>query len=380
MTELFDILLVSFAVIYFALMLYLRKGLSKTSIPTNGKQHKLSVVIAAFNEQENLGKCLDALLAQDYPRNLFEIIVADDRSTDKTPEIIEDYCRRSDNIRSVRVDVEEDVVPKKGALLKALPTASGDIIVSTDADCIHPKRWLSSINSYFTDDVGMVVGNAVYPKSENILKGVDALDYFSQRAMGAAFIGVGSVYTSTAANLAYRRGIFEELKDDFARLKVRPAEDNFLINYIQKSTDYKIVVASDKDSIVKTKGASDVRHFLNQRFRWGAYGDGILNVGVLAFFIPALLFYLLIWLGVLFSIFDISVLPSLIIAVVVKLVADLLFLKRATNIFHCSYLLKYFPLAWIVNLVLVPLIIVKSNFSSFQWKGKRFTAVGEVKA
>ena len=98
------------------------------------------------------------------------------------------------------------------------------------------------------------------------------------------------------------------------------------------------------------------------------------------FFIPALLFYGAIWLSIIVAAFDASISNSVLIALGIKITVDLLFLFKSASLYNCYHLLKYFVPAWFVNLILVPLIIIKSNFSAFEWKGRRYTRTAEVKA
>ena len=252
----FSILLVALAAWYAISIIVLLIGLFRIRCPVNDRLNFLTVVIAAHNEEKVIADCLKAIAAQDYPPNLYEVIIADDRSTDGTTDIIEAFCRDQYNFYSIRIDPKEkDVIPKKTALIKALKMARGDIIVSTDGDCIQSEGWLSSINGCFAENVGMVIGHTSYPKPGNLWAGIDAIDYLSHRAMGAAFVGAGSAYTCTASNFAYRKKVLESVEDEFSQLKVRPAEDNFLLNYVHTRTPYSIPVATESESFVSTAGA-----------------------------------------------------------------------------------------------------------------------------
>jgi len=369
----FSILLVALATWYAISLIVLLIGLFRIRCPVNDRLNFLTVVIAAHNEEKDITGCLKAIAAQDYPPNLYEVIIADDRSTDGTHDIIEAFCRDHPNFYSVRIDPkEEDVVPKKTALIKALRMARGDIFVSTDGDCIQPEGWLSSINDCFGKDVGMVIGHTGYPKPKNLWAGIDAIDYFSHRAMGTAFIGAGSAYTCTASNFAYRKEIFELVEEEFSQLKVRPAEDNYLLNYVHTQTLYSIAVATDPESIVTTAGAGGFGEFLQQRFRWGAYGGNIVTAGVRLFFMPALLFYVLLWAGILLSIFNTTLVPILIVSLGIKVLVDFLFMIKATSIFKSRYLLAWFLPGFVANLILTIPIMVKGNFFTFRWKGERY--------
>ncbi len=375
-----DTVIIIFALIYAFSIIYLLTGFYRIGNGRNREIFSVSVVMVAHNEEEYLEKCLQSLASQNYPVTKYEVIIGDDRSTDNTPRIIENFCDSYDNFESVRIKAGEAAIPKKTALLKALEKAKGEIIASTDADCEHHRNWLRSLVSHFNDKAGMVIGHAAYPAPVNLWQGIDALDYFSQRALGAAFAGVGSSYTCTAANLAYRRSIYKEFKNDFKELKVRPAEDNFVVNYVHQKTGHKIAVATEQESIVETNSAQSFGHFLNQRFRWGAYGDSRPGLGVLLFFVPALLFYGLITLAAISSIIAGSHWNALITALLIKMIADFAFLYKAAGIYRCRYLMKYFIPSWLLNLILVPLIVVKSNLSTFKWKDKKYTQTAEVES
>ena len=95
----------------------------------------VSVVIPAFNEEELLPKCLEALLAQEYPGPI-EILVVDNASTDGTARIA----------RSYGATVVHEPSPGYGrALIRGFAAARGDIIACTDADSIVPEDWISRL-------------------------------------------------------------------------------------------------------------------------------------------------------------------------------------------------------------------------------------------
>lgn len=102
---------------------------------------KISVVIPAFNEQEYLGKTLEAVLAQNYPD--FEVIVVNNASTDKTEIVAKSFSK-------VKVVTETN----KGLLFareRGRKEAAGEIIANLDADCLPAPDWLSKAAHYFAN-------------------------------------------------------------------------------------------------------------------------------------------------------------------------------------------------------------------------------------
>jgi len=106
----------------------------------------ISVVIPAYNEAKYIGDCLEALQAQTYPPQQFEIIVVDNGSSDDTARLARAY--------GARVVTEL----KKGVALarqRGFREARGPIIASTDADTCVPPWWLERIAVNFARDQGL---------------------------------------------------------------------------------------------------------------------------------------------------------------------------------------------------------------------------------
>lgn len=104
---------------------------------------KVSVIIPARNEEANIGRCLESLSAQDYPN--FEIIVVDDRSQDRTAQIVRELARQDFRIRLVQVErLPDGWTGKNHALHTGVQSATGDWYLFTDADTVHRPRSIST--------------------------------------------------------------------------------------------------------------------------------------------------------------------------------------------------------------------------------------------
>ncbi|MDD1705818.1 MAG: glycosyltransferase [Methanoregulaceae archaeon] len=107
----------------------------------------ISVIVPAYNEEQNIGKCLESLSRQTIPRDLYEIIVVDGGSRDRTREIAAEYADL------VFIQTSRKV---GGARNDGAQKAQGDIIATTDADCIIPPDWLSVTMAAFDRDPEVV--------------------------------------------------------------------------------------------------------------------------------------------------------------------------------------------------------------------------------
>jgi chlorobactene glucosyltransferase len=106
---------------------------SEFDIPP-GPAPRVSVVVAAKDEEHNIESCVRSLLRQEYPN--FEVIVVDDRSTDRTGEIVDAIAAEDDRLRRIRIEeLPEGWCGKNHAMQRGIEQADGDWILMTDADC-----------------------------------------------------------------------------------------------------------------------------------------------------------------------------------------------------------------------------------------------------
>ncbi|NLD56606.1 MAG: glycosyltransferase [Methanomicrobiales archaeon] len=119
----------------------------------------ISVIIPTFNEEENIAQCLVSLSHQSVPRSEYEIIVVDGGSKDATCEIAKKYADLVFTQTSKKVG---------GARNDGVMAAKGDIIATTDADCILPPHWLKQIGKDFSDPSVVQVYGPVYPIEEGL--------------------------------------------------------------------------------------------------------------------------------------------------------------------------------------------------------------------
>lgn len=140
-----------------------RKLFKKTNKSAKAKSYtkepKISIVIPARNEEENLPRLLDSILNEDYKN--FEIIVVDDRSEDKTNEIIRNYTQKDERIHLVETEGKEKLSNhgKVNALIYGSREISGEYTLFTDADTWQEKNCLSSVlNIMINNNLDLISG------------------------------------------------------------------------------------------------------------------------------------------------------------------------------------------------------------------------------
>src|SRR6185295_13056142 len=192
-------------VTYSILILFYRAGwleLKPFSQTDHEPSIKISVIIPARNEEENIGKLLSSLEKQTYPPQLFEVIIIDDHSTDNTAAVVNSYSFAKlillefDNINSY----------KKKAIETGIVASSGDMIVTTDADCVVPGNWLKTIASFKEKtDAVFIAAPVVLENESNLLQTFQALDFLVLQGITAASVQKRFHNMCNGANLAYEK-------------------------------------------------------------------------------------------------------------------------------------------------------------------------------
>jgi len=332
---------------------------------------KVSVLIAARNEELRIRKCLECLAAQDYPRERTEIIVVDDRSNDGTAAILAEYAARLPGFRYLSLtETAAGFSPKKYALSQGLRLAGGEIIITTDADCIMAPRWISALVSEFAPDIGLVSGlTTYYDAGPGAWNGVQALEFFSYAVVAAALIGLNFPVNGNANNLAYRREVFDEVSGFASHGGIVSGDDDFLIQAIHKQGRWDIRYAVTPESQVRTDPPTDLRQFWEQRKRW-ASKCSLYQPKQVAFLALIFAYYISIPLCLLGGFFHRSWLVAGLAGFAVKTVSDGLVMRRAAKLFGKESLMRSFLPAAILHIPLIIAAVAAGSFGEFTWKGQ----------
>ena len=176
MLEIIFLILVS---CYFIISAVLIVGVKKTFPRLNEEElPTVSILVAARNEENNILSCLESLDNLEYPENKLEIIIVDDASADNTLNIVSDFIHGKQKFRVIYLQTNE-VAKLKGkvrAMAEGIKIATGEIILTTDADCVVNPIWAKTIASYYIEGVGVVNGFTSQTAS-NVFSGMQAIDF-----------------------------------------------------------------------------------------------------------------------------------------------------------------------------------------------------------
>ncbi|MFC2112071.1 glycosyltransferase [Bacteroidota bacterium] len=337
----------------------------------------VSIVIALRDEEANIGHLIKDLVGQDYPGDRLEIILIDDNSSDKTPEIVNHYLGSDDRLRYMKLESSEQ--GKKAALLKGISAATHPVILSTDGDCRVKKNWVSGMVAGFSDTaVKMIIGTVIFEPDRGIFQAMQSLEFFSLTAVSAGSAGLNNPILCNAANLAYYRDDFLHFIEEREE-RSASGDDIFLMLWLKKRYPGSIRFLSTHGSSVSTPPAANLSSFSMQRMRWSSksrfYRDWhMVTTALLVYGLNALLLALLIafFLEFLKKGSWNEELPLLFGSLFVgKALIDLIILQPVLRHYKKTKLLWFFIPLGIIYFMYVSLIGLFGQFFSFSWKGRR---------
>lgn len=366
MPETFLFCALSAVVIYGSIILLLLAGFFRIKNQTISNKVKISILIAARNEEKSLPKCLQAAANQTYPDK--EIVVINDRSKDSTGKIIEDFQKLYPFIKKVDIlNATTKVSPKKFALEQGIKKSTGEIIFVTDADCVSNQDWIKNMLPLFTEDVGLVAGFAPFFDANNLLNKILRLDNFAASFTSAGAIGWQTGVTCTGRNLAYRREVYNELEGFSAINHSLSGDDDLFLQLVAAKTKWKLAYSLDKTTAIYSNSVQTFKDFVRQRRRHvsaAKYYSRRSKVGYFLFNISNL--YIFSFL--IFSIASNLYLKLALILLSSKIAFDFAALFCVAAKLKQSRLLAFIPFWQIFNLINQTIISPLGFIGKIKWK------------
>ncbi len=370
-------LLIIITAIYFILIFIFITGLFLPNKRTTTKKFEVSVVIAARNEEKNIGFILEDLVNQTYSHDLYEVIIVNDGSDDATGEIVDSYVNHYPFVKHLRanVDNKNGLIAKKNALNQGIQLSSGELILTTDADCRVKSTWIETMTSYFTENVGMVVGFSQLgnPKKQySTFEQLQAVDFLSLMGAAQGSLNLGCPLAASGQNLAYRRAAFDEV-NGYQRIKNRiSGDDVLLLQLVHKLTKWKIRFAPSAKAFNWTQPEKTIKSFLNQRKRWASNGSVQLRLNITFFIFLSIMFsvnaILFIGTPIYFMIYHSIQIPMQ--CLIIKFFIEFLIMYKGSKIYKRTDLIKYFPFWALLQMPYIVFTGILGTLGHFKWKDR----------
>jgi cellulose synthase/poly-beta-1,6-N-acetylglucosamine synthase-like glycosyltransferase len=334
-----------------------------------------SVIIPARNEEDNLAHCLRTVLEQQYPAGLFEVIVINDHSTDRTEAIIRAMQQEFSNLRLINLadhlQGKQLNAYKKKAIELAILQSNGTWIVTTDADCTVTPYWLRMFDAFIREKQPVFVAAPVmYTHKPAFLSVFQLLDFISLQGITAASVSAGYHTMCNGANIAYRKDVFYEVGQFTGIDRLASGDDMLLMHKIKQQYPGRLGYLYCREAIVTTDPMPGWKSFLNQRIRWASKADQYRDKSI--FWVLALVYALNAALLILLlsSPFITNGFINWLLLIIVKTVVELSFMLPVAGFYNRIPALAWFPLMQPFHILYTVVAGWLGKFGTYQWKGR----------
>lgn len=336
--------------------------------------NSFSIIIPARDEETNIENCVRSIVQNDYPADFFEIIVVDDFSTDNTPAIVEKLLQQFSNIRLIQLENVSEVIVnayKKKAIETGIKQASFDWIVTTDADCVVPKKWLSLVDAYIQSNNAVFVAAPVkFVNKNSFISIFQSLDFISLQGITAASVSAGFHSMCNGANLAYSKKVFYAV-DGFKDIDtIASGDDMLLMHKINQQFPVQTGYLFSSEAIVETLPMPNWKNFISQRIRWASKANNYKDKRVFSVLLLVYLFNFCLLLLPLLSIFHAGLLMYWFYSVLAKTAFEMAFMYAVSKFFKEQKLLWWFPFMQPLHIIYTVVSGFLGSFGTYQWKGR----------
>ena len=349
---------------YLILLLYIYRGLLRiTSFKADSEPLEfVSVVVACRNEEKSLPKLLDCLSDQDYPPDLYEVIIVNDNSTDKTFETASS-CIGKFSINTIN----NTGTGKKKAIESGINIASGRLIITTDADCTPGKNWIRTIASFYENRKPDLI---ICPVQLSTMPGFfgkfQELEFLSLQGITAGTASNGNPILCNGANLAFTKDSYIKHSGNLHH-EVASGDDVFLLHSMKKDPQSKLLWLESPEARMTAASSPTIQTFIKQRNRWisksGSISDFYTIILGIVTFVTILIQPILLIAGF----FDPELLIIFLVTFALKSIPDFLILHNTTLRYEKGSLMKWFMLSQIIYPYYALFVITKPIHSGKTW-------------
>ncbi|MBW6451133.1 MAG: glycosyltransferase [DPANN group archaeon] len=239
---------------------YIEKhDIKKTYILT--KKPMITFLLPAYNEEKTITRTIQSIINVNYPKNLFEIIIIDDGSKDKTASIVKDLIKQYTNIKIKLLQQKNN--GKASALNNGMTKATGEYIAIVDADSrIEPNSIKYLIPHLYEKDVGAVISCIKIENPKTIVERLQNIEYLISTLFRRLFSSLGTLFVTPGVLSLYKK----EALDTVGKFDEGNLTEDFEIAMRLQYNGYNI--KSEINSITYTKAPNTFKALAKQRIRW----------------------------------------------------------------------------------------------------------------
>ena len=255
-----------------------------------------------------------------------------------------------------------------------MQNSTGEIIITTDADCEHERNWIDTIVREFEEkNWNMISAPVLFKHNNSLFQKFQALDFIGMIGITAASINAGMYNLANGANLAFRKRVFNSV-NGYEGIDQKASGDDMLLIYKFAQIDAKkVAFLKSKDAVVYTQPASNLSDFIQQRLRWTSksfsYQDQRITL-ILAFvYLTNVLLLINLFGGLIYG--STFLLGLFGLQFTFMSLVDFVFLSHACAYFNKKELLPSFLPSQVMHVLYIVVIGLLGNIVKYNWKGRK---------
>jgi cellulose synthase/poly-beta-1,6-N-acetylglucosamine synthase-like glycosyltransferase len=251
--------------VYLSQLFLLKKVLTDKSDIENTLDNGISVIIAARDEEQNIKTVIKYLDKQRYPKDLFEVIIVDDNSTDSTFFLATNEISGLNNFYAYRNE-EKNILGKRAALQYGISKAKFDFILITDADCKPQEDWISAFSKKFSSRYDFLIGIAPFIKNNGIVNFLSRFENLKNNLLSFYLIKLGFPYTAAARSFGFSKSKFYQLNGYKNTTDTLSGDDDLLLREAVKN-NLTVSCVVENNSLVFSETKRTFKEYFFQRSR-----------------------------------------------------------------------------------------------------------------
>lgn len=372
--ELLDLVLIGFVSVYALIVFFITIGMyllpTSTTLSKKKTKSSVSVIVSAKNEELDIPACIASLEKLTYPKDLLEVILVDDQSTDNTQELIKQAVDRNPHFKFLStIDAPKNKLRAKAkGIAWGIKNTNAEWIFITDADgSVHPN-WIEHMLSGTDETTGMI-GGMVMVKPRSFLAIIERISWAYTLPFAFGMAGFGGGFICVGPNMGLRKSIYDDA-GGLENATFDVAEDLALFRMVDKSP-YGVKSYISQETKVELEPVPSFKHLFSQQRRWlkgGFEGGWKYWIGLVAGFglhniLSILLVFALITSPITF-----------LIAFSIKGIADFSMFLSERILLKEQKIIRYFFLAQLsalITFIWLPISLLIN--STIRWMGDDYT-------
>ncbi|MDB5272789.1 MAG: family 2 glycosyl transferase [Chitinophagaceae bacterium] len=259
------VLIVYYSMTLVQFVVLLRK--KKDSLALTHEPH-VAVLIAARNEEENIIRCLEALVQQNYPKDKLQILVGDDASDDDTAALVSEFMQRYDNIELVSItpSTQTNLKGKTNVLATLFKKVTGEFAFITDADIAVNPNWIKGMLAGLEQQQADAASGTTFVEHHNSFQLFQTIEWME--ALGFLYTAdqLKIKVTAVGNNMVISKKSYDDV-GGYEAIPFSVTEDLDLYLELKKK-NYTHRMFLGAQALVWTKALDSFKALLKQRKRW----------------------------------------------------------------------------------------------------------------